>query len=46
MIKDFDIILNKGEGYTVEFKEAVDKSIDFLQTEGKIIYDYIVDVFR
>ena len=27
MIKDLDIILSKGEGYTVEFKEAVDKSI-------------------
>jgi ATP-dependent DNA helicase RecG len=27
MIKDLDIILNKGEGYMVEFKETADKSI-------------------
>ena len=27
MIKDFEIILNKGESYTLEFKETVDKSI-------------------
>ncbi|MCL2248812.1 MAG: putative DNA binding domain-containing protein [Oscillospiraceae bacterium] len=27
MIKDFDVILSKGEGYSVEFKETADKSI-------------------
>ena len=27
MIKDFDIVLQKGESYTVEFKETSDKSI-------------------
>ena len=27
MIKDFDITLSKGESYTVEFKESVDKTI-------------------
>jgi ATP-dependent DNA helicase RecG len=27
MIKDFDIILSKGESHTVEFKETADKTI-------------------
>ena len=27
MIKNFEMILQKGEGYTAEFKETADKSI-------------------
>ena len=27
MIKDLEVILSKGESYTIEFKESADKSI-------------------
>ena len=48
MIKDFDIILSKGESYTVEFKETVDKSIPnevcaFANASGGRIFIGITD---
>ena len=44
MIKDFDIILQRGEGYTVEFKETADKTIvdevcAFANASGGHIYE-------
>jgi hypothetical protein len=36
MIKDFNVIISKGENYTIELKESVDKSIS-------VIHDYIVN---
>ena len=48
MIKDLDIILSKGESYTVEFKESADKSIAseacaFANASGGHIYVGITD---
>jgi len=48
VIKDFDIILSKGESYTVEFKETVDKSIPnevcaFANASGGRIFIGITD---
>ena len=48
MIKNLDLILQKGEGYTIEFKETVDKSIvdevcAFANASGGRIYIGVTD---